>query len=84
MRQYSDSKIVNIGTGIGITIAELAKAVAEVVGYKGEVVFDLTKPDGTPKKINDVSYLQKLGWEAKTDLVDGLRMTYEWYCKHVQ
>jgi len=79
MNIYSDGKIVNIGTGIGVTIKELAESIAKIVGYKGELVFDTTKPDGTPVKINDVSYLQSLGWAAKVSLEAGIGKTYEWY-----
>lgn len=71
--------IVNIGTGQGVTIAELAGLVKEVVGYEGEMVFDATKPDGTPVKINDNSRLKQLGWEASISLKEGLQRTYQWY-----
>lgn len=81
MNTYNDSKIVNIGTGIGVSIRELASNIGEIVGYKGEIVFDTSKPDGTPVKINDVSYLKQLGWQAKVDLAQGLTKTYEWFCK---
>ncbi len=81
MNTYDDGKIVNIGTGIGITIQELAMKISEVVGYTGEIVFDRSKPDGTPMKINDVSYLEKLGWKAKVDLQQGIQVTYEWFCQ---
>jgi len=79
MDTYEDSKIVNIGTGVGVTIRELAESIAKVVGYKGQLVFDTTKPDGTPVKINDVSYLKSLGWQAKVDLLTGIEKTYAWY-----
>lgn len=79
MNTYEGSKIVNIGTGVGVTIQELAEKIAAVVGYEGELVFDRTKPDGTPVKINDVSYLTSLGWTAKVDLEEGIRRTYAWY-----
>lgn len=79
MNTYDDSKIVNIGTGIGVTICELAESIQAVVDYKGSLVFDTTKPDGTPIKINDVSYLKSLGWQAKVDLVTGIKQTYAWY-----
>lgn len=82
MNTYSDSKIVNIGTGVGLTIKELALLVAERVGYTGKIVFDTTKPDGTPVKINDVSYLRQLGWQAKVDLIQGLDLTYKWFCQY--
>lgn len=79
MNTYDDGKIVNIGTGIGVTIRELAEKIAAIVGYKGEIVFDHTKPDGTPVKINDVSYLKSLGWQAKVSLEEGIKRTYDWY-----
>ncbi|WP_110954053.1 GDP-L-fucose synthase family protein [Anaerosinus massiliensis] len=79
MNTYDQSKIVNIGTGVGVTIKELAESIAKVVGYEGELVFDKTKPDGTPVKINDVSYLHSLGWKGKVDLLTGIEKTYAWY-----
>ena len=79
MDHYNDDKIVNIGTGVGVTIRELAESIAKVVGYEGKLVFDTSKPDGTPIKINDVSYLNSLGWQAKTDLLSGIEKTYNWY-----
>ena len=79
MDNYNDDKIVNIGTGVGVTIRELAESIAKVVGYEGKLVFDTSKPDGTPIKINDVSYLNSLGWQAKTDLLSGIEKTYNWY-----
>ena len=79
MNHYNDDKIVNIGTGVGVTIRELAESIAKVVGYEGKLVFDTSKPDGTPIKINDVSYLNSLGWQAKTDLLSGIEKTYNWY-----
>ena len=79
MNNYDGDKIVNIGTGIGITIKELAELVKKVIGYEGAVFFDTSKPEGTPIKINDVSFLSQLGWQAKVDLKRGLNLTYEWY-----
>ena len=79
MDNYNDDKIVNIGTGVGVTIRELAESIAKVVGYEGKLVFDTSKPDGTPIKINDVGYLNSLGWKAKTDLLSGIEKTYNWY-----
>lgn len=81
MNTYNSSKIVNIGTGVGVTIRELASNIGEIVGYKGVIAFDTSKPDGTPIKINDVSYLNQLGWKAKVDLAKGLTKTYEWFCQ---
>ncbi len=77
MNNYYGDKIVNIGTGEDITIRELANLIAEVVGYKGEIRWDTTKPDGAPRKLLDVSFLQSLGWKHKTSLKDGLRLTYQ-------
>lgn len=84
MRTYNDSKIVNIGTGVGVTIKDLALQIAKTVGYAGEVVFDTSKPDGTPIKINDVSYLARLGWKSQTELYTGLSRTYKWFCQNYQ
>jgi GDP-L-fucose synthase len=81
MDHYDDSDIVNIGTGSDITIAELAQLLAAVTGYQGDIVFDPTKPDGTPVKRLDVSKINQLGWQAKTSLADGLAATYRWFCE---
>jgi GDP-L-fucose synthase len=70
---------VNVGTGVDCTIREMAETMKRVVGFEGELVFDNTKPDGTPRKLMDVSRLQALGWEYAISLEDGLRSTYEWY-----
>lgn len=77
MQQYNDYGWVNIGSGEEISIAELATMVKEVVGYKGNIVFDTTKPDGTPRKLLDVSKLHGLGWKHKTPLKEGLKITYQ-------
>lgn len=79
MLNYNENHIVNIGTGKDVTIEGLAKLVKEAVGYTGEIVFDTTKPDGTLRKLLDVSRLNGLGWEAKISLKQGLANTYEWY-----
>lgn len=84
MRVYDKEDIINIGTGIGITIKQLAEKISEVVNYRGNITFDPEKPDGTPVKINDVSRLRDLGWEAAIDLEAGLKLTYEWYRTHGQ
>lgn len=70
---------INVGTGVDCTIRELVETVAKVVGFNGEIEFDATKPDGTPRKLMDVSRLKSLGWEAKTSLEDGLTVTYQWF-----
>ena len=69
--------LYNIGSGIDVTIRELAETVMEVVGFKGKLVFDASKPDGTPRKLLDVSRMAKLGWRAKTNLRDGIALTYK-------
>lgn len=79
MENYSGSEIINIGTGEDITIRELAELVREVVEYDGEVIWDTTKPDGTPRKLLDVSRLFGMGWRPKVSLREGIRKTYEWY-----
>jgi len=73
--------LINVGSGEEISIRELALLVKRVVGYDGDIVFDSSRPDGTPRKLSDVSRLHGLGWRHKTGLEEGLRMTYEWYLK---
>jgi len=70
---------LNIGRGEDLTINELAQMIAEVTGFKGKIVYDLSKPDGTPRKLLDVSRINQLGWKAKTDLKTGIQKTYKWY-----
>lgn len=79
MERYEGSEIVNIGTGEDISIGDVALLMKRVVGFEGAIVQDTSKPDGTPRKLLDVSRLKGLGWEARTDLESGLRETYEWY-----
>ncbi len=79
MKIYSSGELVNIGTGEDITIAEFARVVAAVVGYAGSISFDTSRPDGTPRKLLDVSRLAKLGWRARTSLEDGVRLAYQAY-----
>jgi GDP-L-fucose synthase len=79
MKTYSDQQLVNIGSGEDITIAEFARVVAAVVGYTGEISFDPSRPDGTPRKLLDASRLAKLGWRASTSLEDGIRLAYRAY-----
>jgi len=76
MKTYSAPAMVNIGTGQDITISEFARVVAEAVGYKGDISFDPSRPDGTPRKLLDVSRLAELGWRARTSLDDGIRLAY--------
>jgi GDP-L-fucose synthase len=77
MKNYSNPELVNIGTGEDITIAEFARVVAATVGYTGEISFDTSRPDGTPRKLLDVGRLAKLGWRATTSLQDGIRLAYQ-------
>jgi GDP-L-fucose synthase len=79
MESYEGDDIVNIGSGEEISIRELALLIKEIVGYSGEVVFDAGKPDGTPRKLSDVSRLQGLGWRHRITLPAGIAATYEWY-----
>ena len=79
MKTYSEEELVNIGTGEDITIAEFARVVAATVGYIGAISFDTSRPDGTPRKLLDVSRLAKLGWRASTSLEDGLKLAYQAY-----
>lgn len=79
MREYSDEAPVNVGWGQDISIGELARLIASIVGYQGEIYCDLSKPDGTPRKLLDTSKLTALGWQPKISLRAGLAATYEWY-----
>lgn len=77
MNTYSGNETVNLGTGKELTIKELTELVAEVIGYDGEILWDTSKPDGTPRKLLDVSKLESLGWKYKTELKDGIKLSYE-------
>lgn len=79
MKTYSSGDLINIGTGEDIAIAEFARVVAEIVGYRGEISFDTSRPDGTPRKLLDIGRLEQLGWRATTSLHDGLKRSYEAY-----
>ena len=80
MKNYSDEQHVNVGVGEDISIRGLADLIQSIVGFRGEIVSDPTKPDGTPRKLMDVSKLAKFGWCAKTDLEAGIADVYRWYC----
>ena len=80
INHYSDELHVNIGTGEDIEIIELAKLVSEIVGYGGSINNDLSKPDGTPRKLLDVCLLSSLGWRPRTELKEGIEEVYKWYC----
>jgi GDP-L-fucose synthase len=81
MNNYNSSEIVNIGTGEDLTIKDLAHLVKEVVGFNGDIYFNTDKPDGTPKKLSDVSRLKEIGWTYKTSLKEGIQKTYTDYVK---
>ncbi|HOV14180.1 MAG TPA: NAD-dependent epimerase/dehydratase family protein, partial [Spirochaetota bacterium] len=82
MNNYEENTHINVGTGEDITIKGLALLVKKVVGFDGQLEFDTTKPDGTPRKLLDVSKLTKAGWKAKTSLEEGLNLTYKWYLEN--
>ena len=79
MRHYSGEGHVNVGTGVDVSIAEFADLVRATVGFQGRIAFDPSRPDGTPRKVLDVSELRRLGWTAPTALQDGLRLYYDWF-----
>ena len=72
---------LNVGSGKDITISDLAKMISEIVGYEGKIVYDSSKPDGTPRKLMDVTRINNLGWKYRTGLADGITKTYEWFLK---
>ncbi|MGI8991837.1 MAG: GDP-L-fucose synthase family protein [Bryobacteraceae bacterium] len=82
MRGYESAAVINIGTGCDIRISELAALISSVVGYEGRIVQDASKPDGTPRKLLDVSRLGNLGWHARVGLREGVERTYRWYAEH--
>jgi GDP-L-fucose synthase len=79
MKHYDEDEIINIGVGKDISISELAELISEIVGFRGAIRYDRTKPDGTPRKLLDVSRLESLGWRSQTPLRKGLEKTYRWY-----
>ncbi len=81
-QNYNSPEIINIGSGEDISILELAELICEVVDYRGELEWDTTKPDGTPRKLLDVSKLQKLGWKPRVSLRKGIADTYEWFLEN--
>ena len=84
LENYDGPEQVNVGTGTDVTIREIAETIAEVVGFKGETIWDATKPDGTPQKLLDVTKLAEAGWRAGITLPVGVRSTVEWYHRHVE
>ena len=83
MQNYDRPEIINVGTGEDVTIRELAELIAEITGFRGRIVQDTSKPDGTPRKLLDVSRLNALGWRARINLREGLEQTYRWFTTHI-
>jgi GDP-L-fucose synthase len=83
MQNYNGKQFVNIGTGKDITIRELAETIMETVGYQGKLTFNTDKPDGTPRKLLDVSKINNLGWHHKIDLKEGIEKTYQDFMENV-
>jgi GDP-L-fucose synthase len=84
MESYESPEIINVGCGADVTIAELATLVRDVVGFNGEIVFDRSKPDGTPRKLLDVTKMTELGWKPRIGLRDGIHSTYQWFLEHAR
>lgn len=82
LNHYDDDRPINVGACHDVRIAELAETFAEAVGYSGEIGWDTTKPDGTPRKVLDVTRLTELGWISRIPLAEGIRTTYEWFLAH--
>ena len=79
MQNYNESEIINIGTGKDIRIKDLAEIIKNIIGFEGSIFWDKAKPDGTPRKLLDVSRIHSIGWKAQTSLEEGIKKTYEWY-----
>lgn len=82
METYEGNEFFNIGTGKEVTIKELAEMIKDVVGYEGKIVWDASKPDGTPRKLLDVSKLEKAGWKYKVELNEGIKLAYQWFLEN--
>jgi len=81
---YPKPCFVNLGTGEDVTIRELSQTVQKVVGYEGKLIFDTSRPDGTPRKLEDITRMNNLGWRHSIELEQGIRMTYQWYCESLE
>jgi len=82
MMEYDEADPINVGTGEDVTIKQLAETIADIVGFSGEILWDTTKPNGTPRKVLNVDKIKSLGWEPKISLRDGIESTYEWYVEN--
>jgi GDP-L-fucose synthase len=83
MQNYDESEHINVGTGEDVTIKELAYTISDIIGFMGDIEWDTSKPNGTPRKVLNVNKIKSLGWESKIDLCSGIEQTYEWYKKNV-
>ncbi len=83
LENYDSPEIVNVGCGNDVTIRELAELICEVVGFKGELVFDASKPDGTPRKLMDISRIESFGWKPQVSLRQGIAQTYDWFLSNI-
>jgi GDP-L-fucose synthase len=84
MQNYNDLDIINVGVGEDISIRDLAEKIKTIVGFEGELILDRRKPDGTPRKLLDITKLKNLGWSAKTTMDEGIRITYQWFLDNAQ
>ncbi len=84
MDNYNEAEMINVGSGKDLSIKELALLIKDVIGFKGDVLFDESKPNGAPRKLLDISKISKLGWSPKISLEKGIRQTYQWYENHVK
>ena len=82
LQKYDDPEIINVGTGEDVSIRELAELICEIVGFEGELTWDANKPDGTPRKLLDISKIRRLGWSPSISLREGIARTYEWFLKN--
>jgi GDP-L-fucose synthase len=83
LEKYDSAETINVGVGEDVSIRELAELVAHTVGYRGELVQDTSKPDGTPRKLLDVSRINTLGWKARISLEEGIQETYQWFLNNM-
>jgi GDP-L-fucose synthase len=79
MQKYNEAEHINVGTGKDVKIWELANIISNVVGFPGEILWDFTKPNGTPRKVLNIDKILELGWEPKISIFEGISRTYEWY-----
>jgi GDP-L-fucose synthase len=82
MQNYNESEHINVGTGEDVTIKELAETISDIVGFQGELNWDVSKPNGTPRKVLNVDKIKSLGWKPTIELKSGIKQTYDWYLKN--